>query len=125
MLIKQKLWRPWVAVGLAAGAGLAVAPTLANAATSLKNVSVVALTVPANGDVNPYGVAVAPVSKGDLVAGDVLVSNFNDSSNLQGTGTTIVEVSPSDDVTLFAHLVGTMCRERVREASGSPPHWWH
>jgi hypothetical protein len=104
VLIKQKLWRPWVAVGLAAGAGLAVAPTLANAATSLKNVSVVASTVPANGDVNPYGVAVAPVSKGDLVAGDVLVSNFNDSSNLQGTGTTIVEVSPSGDVTLFAHL---------------------
>src|SRR5215472_4252648 len=49
----------------------------------------VASTVPANGDVNPYGVAVAPVSKGDLVKGDVLVSNFNDSANAQGTGTTI------------------------------------
>jgi hypothetical protein len=61
-------------------------------------------TVPSNGDINPYGVAVAPVSKGSLVKGDVLVSNFNNSGNLQGTGTTIVEVSPSGSVTQFASL---------------------
>jgi len=61
-------------------------------------------TVPANGDINPYGVAVAPVSKGNLVKGDVLVSNFNNSGNAQGTGTTIVEVSPSGTVTPFASL---------------------
>jgi hypothetical protein len=71
---------------------------------SLDAVSVVASTVPGNGDVNPYGVAVAPVTAGRLVAGDVLVSNFNDSANLQGTGSTIVEVSPGGQVTLFAHL---------------------
>jgi hypothetical protein len=51
-------------------------------------------TVPANGDQNPYGVAVVPRSVGDLVAGDVLVSNFNDAANQQGTGTTIVQVDP-------------------------------
>ncbi|MGD1277376.1 MAG: hypothetical protein ABR964_09150 [Tepidisphaeraceae bacterium] len=54
-------------------------------------------TVPSNGDVNPYGVAFVPqnVAKGGkLHAGDVLVSNFNNSSNLQGTGTTIVEINP-------------------------------
>ena len=61
-------------------------------------------TVPSNGDVNPYGVAVAPVSQGSLVKGDVLVSNFNNSANLQGTGSTIVEVSPSGSVSLFASL---------------------
>jgi hypothetical protein len=61
-------------------------------------------TVPSNGDVNPYGVAVVPVSKGSLVEGDVLVSNFNASSNLQGTGTTIVEVSSSGAVSQFAHI---------------------
>src|SRR5215469_3899632 len=64
-------------------------------------------TVPANGDVNPYGVAVSPVDKGSLVKGDVLVSNFNNSiidGNQQGTGTTIVEVSPSGDVIPFATL---------------------
>jgi hypothetical protein len=64
-------------------------------------------TVPSNGDVNPYGVAVAPVSKGSLVKGDVLVSNFNNSipsGNQQGRGSTIVEVSPSGVVTQFAQL---------------------
>src|SRR5215475_15967387 len=54
----------------------------------------IASTVPANGDVNPYGVAVVPTSTGSLVKGDVLVSNFNNSGNLQGTGTTIVQISP-------------------------------
>ena len=58
------------------------------------NVQTIASTVPKNGDVNPYGVAVAPVSKGRLVKDDVLVSNFNNHRNLQGTGSTIVEVSP-------------------------------
>src|SRR6185437_8026375 len=52
-------------------------------------------TVPANGDVNPYGVAFVPadVNVGLLHAGDILVSNFNNEQNLQGTGTTIVRVS--------------------------------
>ena len=67
-------------------------------------IGTIASTVPANGDVNPYGVAVAPVNKGLLVKGDVLVSNFNNSSNLQGTGTTIVEISPSGTVSPFAAL---------------------
>jgi hypothetical protein len=52
-------------------------------------------TVPPNGDVNPYGVAFVPrhfPAGGALGAGDVLVSNFNNSNNLQGTGTTIVQV---------------------------------
>jgi hypothetical protein len=57
-----------------------------------------AATVPANGDVNPYGVAFVPkgfAAGGLLASGDVLVSNFNNSGNLQGTGATIVSVSPS------------------------------
>ena len=55
-------------------------------------------TIPANGDVNPYGVAFAPMGfpgGGMIHAGDVLVSNFNNSDNLQGVGTTIVQLSPS------------------------------
>jgi hypothetical protein len=67
-------------------------------------IDTVASTVPANGDINSYGVAVAPVTKGSLVKGNVLVSNFNNSSNAQGTGTTIVEISPSGIVTPFASL---------------------
>src|SRR5215472_3589406 len=49
-------------------------------------------TVPPNGDVNPYGVAVVPATIGKLVQGNILVSNFNNSNNLQGTGTTIVQI---------------------------------
>ena len=67
------------------------------------SITTVAPTVPANGDVNPYGVAVVPHSQGKLVKGDVLVSNFNDSANQQGTGTTIVSVSPGK-VSVFAHI---------------------
>jgi hypothetical protein len=61
-------------------------------------------TVPANGDVNPYGVAVVPRSTGRLIKGHVLVSNFNALSNLQGTGTTIVDVDPNGTVTVFATI---------------------
>ncbi|MGC1520472.1 MAG: hypothetical protein WA803_02935, partial [Steroidobacteraceae bacterium] len=51
-------------------------------------------TVPPSGDVNPYGVAFVPENfpgGGTLAGGDVLVSNFNNGANLQGTGTTIVQ----------------------------------
>ncbi len=61
-------------------------------------------TIPTNGDLNPYGVAVVPASVGNLVAGDVLVSNFNDAANLQGTGRTIVQVSPDGSVSTFATI---------------------
>jgi hypothetical protein len=36
--------------------------------------------------------------------GHVLVSNFNNSSNAQGTGTTIVDVAPNGSVSLFAQI---------------------
>jgi hypothetical protein len=61
-------------------------------------------TVPPIGDVNPYGVAFVPngfPGGGPLQPGDVLVSNFNNSSNLQGTGTTIVAISPSGSQSVF------------------------
>lgn len=68
------------------------------------HVSTIASTVPSNGDVNPYGTVVVQHSVGKLTQGDVLVSNFNNKANLQGTGTTIVEISPNGTRTLFAHL---------------------
>jgi hypothetical protein len=46
-------------------------------------------TVPSNGEVNPYSLVEAAQSIGRLVAGDALVSNFNNSSNQHGTGTTL------------------------------------
>ena len=68
------------------------------------NVQTLSSTLPKNRDVNPYGVAVVPTTIGRLTAGDVLVSNFNNHRNLQGTGTTIVDVSPSGSVSSFADL---------------------
>jgi hypothetical protein len=60
-------------------------------------------TVPANGDLNPYGVAFVPAGfpPGGPLPGDILVSNFNASSNLQGTGTTIVRIDPGGGQSLF------------------------
>jgi hypothetical protein len=68
---------------------------------------VVASTVPANGDQNPYGVVFVGKNfptGGKAKAGDVLVSNFNNSvadGNQQGTGRTIVSISPSGALTTF------------------------
>jgi hypothetical protein len=62
---------------------------------------VISSTIPANGDLNPYGIAFVPrgfPTGGPLKAGDVLVANFNASSNLQGTGTTIIKFTPGDTV---------------------------
>jgi hypothetical protein len=61
-------------------------------------------TVPSNGDLNPYGIVNVSKSEGKLVRGDTLVSNFNASSNVQGTGTTVVELAPNGSLTLFAQL---------------------
>jgi hypothetical protein len=86
--------------GVGAGTASANGPFI----SQFHHISGVASTVPANGDVNPYGTAVVKRSAGKLVAGHVLVSNFNAQSNLQGTGTTIVQISPAGQRTVFAHL---------------------
>ena len=69
-----------------------------------RTVTQVASTVPADGDVNPYGIAVVPASTGRLIRGDTLVSNFNDKANVQGTGRTIMEISPAGAVRQFARV---------------------
>src|ERR1700746_1175960 len=69
-----------------------------------ENITVISSTVPRNGDVNPYGVFRVPRSVGKLVRGNILISNFNNSANLQGTGTTIVQISPSGSFSLFSQI---------------------
>jgi hypothetical protein len=69
-------------------------------------------TIPQNGDVNPYGVVFVPEGfpgGGAISAGDVLVSNFNDATNTQGTGTTIIQqpqlgpiAAPGTAITFFS-----------------------
>jgi len=77
------------------------------AAAHAGNIKTIASTVPSNGDVNPYGIAVVPTTVGSLTQGNILISNFNNSTNLQGTGTTIVQISPGGAVSLFAQIDAT------------------
>src|ERR1700727_1684732 len=61
-------------------------------------------TIPSNGDVNPYGVAFVPKTvpaNSVLRPGDILVSNFNNAQNLQGTGTTILRVDKTGSTSTF------------------------
>ena len=81
-------------------------------------------TVPANGDLNPYGVAFVPQgfpSGGKIAPGDVLISNFNNAAsnvpggvgNVQGTGTTIVKLTPDGTVSQAGALLRSS-RARAR-----------
>lgn len=81
-------------------------------------VNKISSTVPSNGDVNPYGVAVVQQSTGKLVKGDVLVSNFNNRTNLQGTGTTIVQIAPDGKQSLFAQLPSNTCAGKLGLTTG-------
>jgi hypothetical protein len=94
-------WKALLAIALAFVSGPAVAQSFIG---PLKQVKTVASTVPANGDVNPYGIVRVHRSVGALVSGNILVSNFNNGQNLQGTGTTIVQITPQGAVTQFAKI---------------------
>jgi hypothetical protein len=100
----------------ALGAGLLLAVTTAVPAQAggttflgpLTHVRHLASTVPPNGDVNPYGTVVVPATTGRLHKGWVMISNFNAKTNAQGTGTTLVQVSPSGSrVQVFAKIDAT------------------
>ncbi len=61
-------------------------------------------TIASNGDLNPYGIAMVPrtlLGTTVLQAGDILVSNFNNSANLSGTGSTIVRFNQQGQQSLF------------------------
>jgi sugar lactone lactonase YvrE len=83
--------------GLAAACLLLAGPALADQEflTTVKKHHLLTSTQPANGDQNPYALVVAPVSAGTVQKNDVLVDNFNDNGNLQGTGSTIIDYRPS------------------------------
>ena len=107
--VTQRLTRAAaVTAGAAALAAFALTPAQARTPSSFignfKKTTTIASTVPANGDVNPYGVAVVSDSIGKLVKGDILISNFNNSQNFQGTGTTIVQISPGGQQSVFAQI---------------------
>ncbi|GAC1400031.1 MAG: hypothetical protein NVSMB59_21760 [Vulcanimicrobiaceae bacterium] len=76
-----------------------VAPTPvppAGSVGTLKSITTIASTVdPLNGDRNPYGLAIAPVTAGLETAGDLIVCNFSDKANVNGNGTTIEDINPT------------------------------
>jgi hypothetical protein len=89
----------------------------------LRAVRTIASTVPSNGDVNPYGIVVIRHSAGRLHAGDILVSNFNDKANLQGTGSTIAEITPAGKPRVFAQITKAMLRGSCPGGLGCPLPW--
>jgi hypothetical protein len=107
-------WGARLTVGLAAGLVLAAgsaatgaaAPPSAGAARPAQAPSAqaqldalhsvtVASAVAANGDQNPYGIAVVPKTMGALTAGNLLVADFNDAAGTAGAGTSIVQIDPT------------------------------
>jgi hypothetical protein len=100
-------WRAKSRSGVSAAALTLAAAGLAPAQTTQSIFPLlppVVSTVPSNGDVNPYGVVFAPktVWAGSaLQPGDILVSNFNNNQNLQGTGSTIVRISKGGAMSTF------------------------
>ena len=74
---------------------------------------IISSTIPANGDLNPYGIAFVPdgfAAGGMIAPGDVLVSNFNAKNNLQGTGKTIIKLTPTGE-----QLLRTLVAEHIQE----------
>ncbi|MBV8489757.1 MAG: hypothetical protein JO199_04430, partial [Candidatus Eremiobacteraeota bacterium] len=99
-----------VAAGCSAHSGTALPPMASNAApepmpraassavsvlNKLRKQIVIGSTVdPKFGQLNPYGLTVAPSTNGAFAAGDLAVCNFNAKRNVQGTGFTIVALHP-------------------------------
>jgi hypothetical protein len=80
-----------------ASANVTVTPNLLAALAPTGAIPTVGSTIdPTNGDLNPYGLVVAPASAGLITKGDLVVCNFNDGpTNTQGKGTTIIGLHPA------------------------------
>jgi hypothetical protein len=71
---------------------------------------------PINGDENPYSLAIAPSTRGLLHRGDLVVCDFNDSANVEGTGNSLIALDPtpgSSPVPIFSSNALLGCTESV------------
>jgi hypothetical protein len=134
MMTRHSFAWPNFVLGLLVVLSVSAAPLIADSDGStlskLKTIKTISPTMPANGDINPYGLVRVSRTIGNLQEGHYLVSNFNASSNSQGTGTTIVDVSPGGALSLFAQIDPTIlpgpCPGGVRSdrsAGGAPFQW--
>ena len=83
-----------------AGTALAGAAPLANQQAqiaSLRNTQVASVAAP-NGDQNPYGIAIVPITSGTLTAGNLLVADFNNAAGTAAGGTSILQINPTTGV---------------------------
>jgi hypothetical protein len=96
--MRLKRWFPLLT------AAFLLTPVSPLTADPFHNIRTIGSTVPSNGDVNPYGIAIVPFSKDALNAGSILISNFNNQANQQGTGATIVEIDSSGHLKVFATI---------------------
>jgi hypothetical protein len=95
-----------------AAAATVLTPAAGSFLAGRTTVTMLGSTTPVNGDINPYAIWPVTTTAGSVSAGDVLVDNFNNASNNQGTGTTIVDLHPGGRLTVFAQL--------PRQVSGCP-----
>ncbi len=77
---------------------------------------------PVTGDQNPYGLDIAPSDSGLIHRGDLVVCDFNDSANVQGTGNAIIALAPQPGssprpIITNAALLG--CTENVQTRDGT------
>jgi hypothetical protein len=91
-----------------AAAATSLAPSAGSFLKGKTTVSVLGSTTPDNGDINPYAIWPVTETVGSVAKGDVLVDNFNNSSNNQGTGTTIVDMHADGKLSVFASLPSTV-----------------
>ena len=92
---------------------------------------------PLNGDLNPYGLVIAPATSGLITKGDLVVCNFNNavnngttppSGNVQGDGTTIIGLHPTAGsapyrIAQSAHLQGCNALTMLPDDSISAAAW--
>jgi hypothetical protein len=92
---------------------------------------------PLNGDLNPYGLVIAPATSGLITKGDLVVCNFNNavnnstkppSGNVQGDGTTIIGLHPTSGskpyrIAQSAHLQGCNALTMLPDDSISAAAW--
>lgn len=106
----------WISVILAAGyallssagvffvenvpryAAIGADTSMATNLTTTPTIRIASVVAP-NGDRNPYGIAVVPLTAGKLVKGNLLVDEFDNSNSSAGAGTTILQVDPSTGAT--------------------------
>jgi hypothetical protein len=94
-----------VLAALGAGAAVAAATAMSSAAPAYGAVAIggigtapdktVASVIAPDGDRDPFGIAIVPLTMGKLTAGNLLVAEFADTQGTAGAGTTILQVNPA------------------------------